>query len=150
MARIIIEVMPKPEILDPQGKAVQGALPHQGITAFSQVRQGKRFELEVDGPITEEILDEAEKAATTVLSNPIIEDVVDIYGVLDDGDACGCGCGSTIDNSKPDESIEQAGCGCGSGESGCGCTSQAPAPEMISLTSLNAPETQGGCGCGGH
>ena len=79
MGRIIVEVMPKPEILDPQGKAVTGALPHQQITTFSDVRQGKRFQLTVDGPVTDEALAEARRAAETVLSNPIIEDVVGVY-----------------------------------------------------------------------
>jgi phosphoribosylformylglycinamidine synthase len=68
--------MPKPEILDPQGKAVVGALPRLGFTQFTSVRQGKRFELEVDGDVTPEILAAAQQAAETMLSNPIIEDVV--------------------------------------------------------------------------
>ncbi len=53
MARVVVDVMPKPEILDPQGKAVLGALPRLGFTGVSDVRQGKRFELEVDGEVTE-------------------------------------------------------------------------------------------------
>lgn len=81
MGRIIVEVMPKPEILDPQGKAVTGALPHSQITSFTDVRQGKRFELTTDGPVTEDDLDAARKAAELVLSNPIIEDVVGVYEV---------------------------------------------------------------------
>ena len=48
MGRVVVDVMPKPEILDPQGKAVVGALPRLGFTQFVGVRQGKRFELEVD------------------------------------------------------------------------------------------------------
>jgi len=68
--------MPKPEILDPQGKAVAGALPRLGFTQFTGVRQGKRFELEVEGPVTDEVLAAAREAATTMLSNPVIEDVV--------------------------------------------------------------------------
>ncbi|TNU76866.1 phosphoribosylformylglycinamidine synthase subunit PurS [Miniimonas arenae] len=76
MPRIVVEVMPKPEILDPQGKAVNGALPRLGFTGISQVRQGKRFELTVDGPVTEDLLAEVRRAAETVLSNPVIEDVV--------------------------------------------------------------------------
>jgi len=47
VGRVVVDVMPKPEILDPQGKAVNGALPRLGITGFTGVRQGKRFELEV-------------------------------------------------------------------------------------------------------
>ncbi len=72
MGRIIVEVMPKPEILDPQGKAVRGALPRQGIDVFTDVRQGKRFELTVEGPVTQQALVDAEKAAESVLSNLII------------------------------------------------------------------------------
>lgn len=86
MPRIIVEVMPKPEILDPQGKAIVNALPHLGFTEFSGVRQGKRFELTVDGEVTEEVLQQARKAAAEMLSNPVIEDVVAVR-VDDEGDA---------------------------------------------------------------
>ncbi len=65
--------MPKPEILDPQGKAVLGALPRLGFSGVSEVRQGKRFELDVDGEITPAVLAEVEKMAETLLSNPVIE-----------------------------------------------------------------------------
>ena len=51
MARVVVDVMLKPEILDPQGKAVHGALPRLGFAGVSDVRQGKRFELEVDGEV---------------------------------------------------------------------------------------------------
>ena len=78
MPRIVVDVMPKPEILDPQGKAIVGALPRLGFTGFSSVRQGKRFELTVDGEVTEEILAQARDAAETLLSNPVIEDVVNV------------------------------------------------------------------------
>lgn len=80
MARIIVEVMPKAEILDPQGKAVHGALPRLGFNAVTDVRQGKRFELEVDA-VTDEVLAEIDKVAGTLLSNPVIED----YAVRVDG-----------------------------------------------------------------
>ncbi|WP_043502234.1 phosphoribosylformylglycinamidine synthase subunit PurS [Georgenia sp. SUBG003] len=79
MGRIVVEVMPKPEILDPQGKAVAGALPRLGLDQFSGVRQGKRFELNVEGEVTDELLAAARQAAETALSNPIIEDVVGVY-----------------------------------------------------------------------
>ncbi len=79
MGRVVVNVMPKPEILDPQGKAVNGALPRLGFSQFVGVRQGKRFELEVDGEVTDEILAAARRAGETVLSNPVIEDVVDVY-----------------------------------------------------------------------
>lgn len=65
--------MPKPEILDPQGKAVHGALPRLGFSGVTDVRQGKRFELEVDGEVTDAVLAEVEKMAETLLSNPVIE-----------------------------------------------------------------------------
>ncbi|MBC7593456.1 MAG: phosphoribosylformylglycinamidine synthase subunit PurS [Kineosporiaceae bacterium] len=73
MARIIVDVMPKAEILDPQGKAVHGALPRMGFNAVTDVRQGKRFELEVEA-VTDEVLAEIDKIAGTLLSNPVIED----------------------------------------------------------------------------
>ena len=79
MGRVVVNVMPKPEILDPQGKAVNGALPRLGFSQFVGVRQGKRFELEVDGEVTDEVLAAARRAGETVLSNPVIEDVVDVY-----------------------------------------------------------------------
>ena len=65
--------MPKPEILDPQGKAVQGALPRLGFTGVTDVRQGKRFEIEIEGDVTDAVLAEVEKMAETLLSNPVIE-----------------------------------------------------------------------------
>lgn len=76
MGRVVIDVMPKPEILDPQGKAVAGALSRLGFAEFTGARQGKRFELDVDGEVTSLILDRARQAAATVLSNPVIEDVI--------------------------------------------------------------------------
>ena len=65
--------MPKPEILDPQGKAVQGALPRLGFSGVTDVRQGKRIELEFAGEVTADVLAEVEKMAETLLSNPVIE-----------------------------------------------------------------------------
>ena len=66
--------MPKPEILDPQGKAVQGALPRLGFQGVTDVRQGKRFELEIEGEATPELLADVERMAELLLSNPVIED----------------------------------------------------------------------------
>jgi phosphoribosylformylglycinamidine synthase PurS subunit len=74
VARVVVDVMLKPEILDPQGKAVRGALPRLGFDGVLDVRQGKRFELEFEGEITEERLADVRKAAETLLSNPVIED----------------------------------------------------------------------------
>ena len=73
MGRVVVDVMPKPEILDPQGKAVHGALPRLGFNAVTDVRQGKRFELEVDAA-DEATLAEVHQLAGTLLSNPVIED----------------------------------------------------------------------------
>lgn len=70
MSRVVVNVMPKPEILDPQGKAVTGALQRLGFQGLS-VRQGKRFEIEVDGEVTEEVLAQIERAADTLLANTV-------------------------------------------------------------------------------
>jgi phosphoribosylformylglycinamidine synthase subunit PurS len=78
MARVVVDVMLKPEILDPQGQAVAGALPRLGFTGITSVRQGKRFEIEIDGEVTDEVLARVREAAGTLLSNPVIEDVVGI------------------------------------------------------------------------
>ncbi|MGI8578288.1 MAG: phosphoribosylformylglycinamidine synthase subunit PurS [Nocardioidaceae bacterium] len=74
MARVVVDVMLKPDILDPQGKAVQGALPRLGFAGVTGVRQGKRFELDIEGDLTDERLEEVRTAAETLLSNPVIED----------------------------------------------------------------------------
>ena len=74
MARVVVDVMLKPEILDPQGKAVHGALPRLGVEGVTEVRQGKRFELEVEGELTEERLAQLHGIAERLLSNPVIED----------------------------------------------------------------------------
>lgn len=75
MARVVVDVMLKPEILDPQGKAVQGALPRLGFSGVTDVRQGKRFEIEVESA-DEATLAEIEKMAETLLANTVIEDFV--------------------------------------------------------------------------
>ncbi|NNG21047.1 phosphoribosylformylglycinamidine synthase subunit PurS [Naumannella sp. ID2617S] len=72
MARVVVEVMPKPEILDPQGKAVTGALERLGFTGL-QVRQGKLFEIEVDGEITDDVVTRVREAADKLLANTVIE-----------------------------------------------------------------------------
>ena len=74
MPKVVVDVMPKPEILDPQGKAVLGALPRLGFSGVTDVRQGKRFELDVTGEITDEVLAQVHEMAETLLSNPVIED----------------------------------------------------------------------------
>ena len=74
MARVVVDVMLKPEILDPQGKAVLGAMGRLGFSGVEAVRQGKRFEIEVGGDVTPEVFSELERAAGTLLANPVIED----------------------------------------------------------------------------
>ncbi|MEW9528627.1 phosphoribosylformylglycinamidine synthase subunit PurS [Microbispora sp. NPDC049125] len=74
MARVIVDVMLKPEILDPQGQAIARALPRLGFSGVSGVRQGKRFEVELDGPADEAALSEVRKMAETLLANTVIED----------------------------------------------------------------------------
>lgn len=76
MAKIVVDVMLKPEILDPQGNAVASALPRLGFNFAKSVRQGKRFEIEVEGEPTPTQLAEVEKAAEVLLSNPVIENYV--------------------------------------------------------------------------
>ncbi|GAA2812143.1 MULTISPECIES: phosphoribosylformylglycinamidine synthase subunit PurS [Crossiella] len=71
MARVVVDVMPKQEILDPQGQAVANALPRLGFDGIASVRQGKHFELEVDDNVDDEAL---AKIAETFLANPVIED----------------------------------------------------------------------------
>jgi phosphoribosylformylglycinamidine synthase len=76
MAIIVVEVMLKPEILDPQGQAVASALPRLGFNFAKAVRQGKRFEIEVDGDPTPAQMAQVEDAAHKLLSNPVIETYV--------------------------------------------------------------------------
>lgn len=82
MARYIVEVMPKPEILDPQGKAIGSGLDRMGFSGF-EVRQGKRFELDYDGEPSDEVLAQVKQAAEKLLANTIIEDVVGVYPAED-------------------------------------------------------------------
>ena len=84
MPTIIVEVMPKAELLDPQGKAVAGALTRLGKSQFTGVRIGKRFELTVDGPVDDDLLAEVKTLADDMLANTVIEDVI-IISVLDEG-----------------------------------------------------------------
>ncbi|MCT1684891.1 phosphoribosylformylglycinamidine synthase [Corynebacterium appendicis CIP 107643] len=73
MARVVVNVMPKAEILDPQGQAVHRALGRIGVNGVTDVRQGKRFELEVADSVTDE---ELQRVAETLLTNTVIEDFV--------------------------------------------------------------------------
>jgi phosphoribosylformylglycinamidine synthase PurS subunit len=70
--QVVVDVVLKPEISDPQGQAVLGALGRLGHTGVRSVRQGKHFVLEVDGDPDEA---ELRQIAETLLANPVIEDV---------------------------------------------------------------------------
>ena len=74
MARVIVDVMLKPEILDPQGRAVQGALGRLGLTGVTDVRQGKQFVIDIDGELDDVRRAKLEQLAGELLSNPVIED----------------------------------------------------------------------------
>lgn len=73
MARVIVDVSLKPEILDPQGRAVRGALTRLGLAGVADVRQGKQFIIDIEGDIDEPTLHEL---AGNLLSNPVIENYV--------------------------------------------------------------------------
>jgi len=68
---VVVNVMPKAEILDPQGQAIVGALRRLGHAAISDVRQGKRFELEIDDTVDDATVAEI---AESLLANTVIED----------------------------------------------------------------------------
>ena len=72
--KIVVDVMLKPEILDPQGQAVANALPSLGFAPATGLRIGKHIELELDAPDETAALEQATKMAETLLANPVIED----------------------------------------------------------------------------
>jgi phosphoribosylformylglycinamidine synthase PurS subunit len=74
VARVVVDVMLKPEILDPQGRAVQGALQRLGLAGVGDVRQGKHFVIEIDGTLDDQRRATLERLAAELLSNPVIED----------------------------------------------------------------------------
>jgi phosphoribosylformylglycinamidine synthase subunit PurS len=82
VARVVVDVMLKPEILDPQGKAVEGALGRLGLTGVEAVRQGKTFTIDLDGDLDDARLAQVHELAATLLSNPVIED----YAIRETGE----------------------------------------------------------------
>jgi phosphoribosylformylglycinamidine synthase subunit PurS len=128
VARVVVDVMLKPEILDPQGRAVMGALGRLGLTGVASVRQGKRFEIEVEGEVDEELSERLHELAGSLLSNPVIED----YEIYEEGEELACDCddcacepaaqGST-GAAATDADADRAGCACGG--QGCGGASGA-------------------------
>jgi phosphoribosylformylglycinamidine synthase len=74
MTYVVVDVKLKPEILDPQGRAVLGALGRLGLSGVTDVRQGKQFVLDIDGDVDDAKLAQIHEIAATLLSNPVIED----------------------------------------------------------------------------
>jgi len=74
VAKVLVNVSLKPEILDPQGRAVMGALGRLGLTGVVEVRQGKQFVLNIEGEVDSVKLAQINEIALTLLSNPVIED----------------------------------------------------------------------------
>ena len=120
MARVVVDVMLKPEILDPQGRAVMGALGRLGLTGVASVRQGKRFEIEVDGEIDEELSERLHELAGSLLSNPVIED----YEIYEEGEEVACDCDDCVCEPTSEGSTAAADAptkgGCACGGAGCG------------------------------
>ena len=73
VARVVVDVMLKPEILDPQGQTIARKLPQLGFEGVVAVRQGKRFEVELEGEADEAALERVREIAGTLLANPVIE-----------------------------------------------------------------------------
>ena len=71
--RFGVNVTPKPGILDPQGRAVEGSLGHFGIGGVTQVRVGRRVELTVEAETEAQARDIVDRLASELLSNPLIE-----------------------------------------------------------------------------
>ncbi|KAB8161746.1 phosphoribosylformylglycinamidine synthase subunit PurS [Streptomyces sp. 3MP-14] len=103
MARVVVDVMLKPEILDPQGQAVQRALPRLGFEGITDVRQGKRFELDLAGPVDEAALARIREIAGTFLANTVIEDFE--VRVEELTDAPGAATGSAGDNAAEEGAV---------------------------------------------
>jgi phosphoribosylformylglycinamidine synthase len=74
MALVVVDVVLKPEILDPQGRAILGALVRVGLSGVIDVRQGKQFVLNIDGNVDDAKMAQIHEIASTLLSNPVIED----------------------------------------------------------------------------
>lgn len=104
MPLVVVDVMLKPEILDPQGRAVMGALGRLGMDGVSSVRQGKRFELHIDGELDAELSERLHEIAGSLLSNPVIED----YQIYEEGEEVGCDCDDCDDCSDESEGSSTA------------------------------------------
>lgn len=76
VTKIIVDVMLKREIHDPQGEAISRACQRLGYGDVVDVRQGKRFELELRGEADDSALTRVEALAGELLANPVIEEFV--------------------------------------------------------------------------
>jgi phosphoribosylformylglycinamidine synthase len=74
VARVVVDVMLKPEILDPQGQAVANALPGLGLDGVTSVRIGKHIEIEFADSSADDAIERAHAIADRLLANPVIED----------------------------------------------------------------------------
>ena len=72
--RFAVSIMPRVGILDPQGKAVEAALPQLHADNVHEVRVGRRVELTVDAEDAGSARDAVERLAADFLANPLIED----------------------------------------------------------------------------
>ncbi|MDF2441800.1 MAG: phosphoribosylformylglycinamidine synthase subunit PurS [Subtercola sp.] len=108
MPTIVVEVMPKAELLDPQGKAVAGALSRQGRSQITGVRVGKRFEIEVAGPADDAILSEVAALADELLANLVIEDVISVHFAGADGFGLDASADFVSGNVTTDSSFDEA------------------------------------------
>ena len=72
--KVLVDVMLKPEILDPQGQAVANALPSLGFPTPASVRIGKHVEVEVEADSAQAAVEQVAKMAEVLLANPVIED----------------------------------------------------------------------------
>src|ERR1700712_419923 len=100
--------MPKAELLDPQGKAVAGALARLGRSQINGVRVGKRFEIEVEGPADDAVLAEVAALADEVLANLVIEDVISVHFAGADGFGLNAEKASASGNVTSDTSFDSA------------------------------------------
>jgi phosphoribosylformylglycinamidine synthase len=74
VARVVVDVVLKPEIHDPQGEAIAGACRRLGFGQVAGIRQGKRFEVELSGPADDAALARIAELAAELLANPVLED----------------------------------------------------------------------------
>jgi phosphoribosylformylglycinamidine synthase subunit PurS len=100
--RFAVNVTPKPGILDPQGRAVEGSLDHLGIAGVTDVRVGRRVELTVAARDDAAALAVAERLATELLSNPLIEAYeIEVLGAASSTDSEAPGAAPGTDRPPP-------------------------------------------------